>query len=120
MRVFGPFSHASKQYIAGIGNFGGHDSPSDVRRPFLSFRESIMSPAQQHITPCWALNPRKHAPMLGEEGKTDMALGAQFHQERAARNPPEADDIPQSVYGDSQFCVTFDANFNGFSLAQKI
>ena len=67
-----------------------------------------------------SLDPGQEAAVLGEEADADAVLRAKAHQERAARDVPEADDAPDRVDGETEAGLLLDLDDDRFPLLGKV
>ena len=90
-----------QEHGAAIRNLADHRHASNYCRGIIAVGAAILLAPQEHVAGYRSHNPSIELSVFTQEGDGDIALTAQLHERRAARDLPKADDAAQRVDGNA-------------------
>ena len=119
-RGLGVITQGALEHGAAVGDLGGDHGAGDGGGSLEVVGAAVLLAAEEDVAGDGSLYSGHEAPPFGEEGDGDAAIGAQAHEERAARDLAEADDSGKGVNGDAQAGFLFLANEDAFPFFGEI
>ena len=86
----------------------------------LAVGAAVLLASQQDVAGHRPLHPRIKLPAFAQERDGDVALAAQLHQRRAARNLSEADNAPQRMDWHAQLGFLVHTHQDGFAVTRQV